>query len=108
MRTQGKLIGGWSGRGCVGGMGPPEAGKMLLNRSPRAKARRFNRTLTTGAILAAAAAVTDLGSIARATTFTWDGSPNTGAKQWTNANMWNPNQAPDNNGTADLVVTLTN
>jgi autotransporter-associated beta strand protein len=41
----------------------------------------------------------------RAATWTWDGNPSSGAKQWNNANMWNPNTVPVSDGTADLVAT---
>ncbi|MCE9589673.1 MAG: autotransporter-associated beta strand repeat-containing protein [Planctomycetes bacterium] len=46
-------------------------------------------------------------SPASAATWTWDGSPSSGSKQWNNANMWNPNTVPASDGTADLIATST-
>src|SRR3954466_8632863 len=46
-----------------------------------------------------------IGTTLPAATWTWDGNPSSGAKQWTNANMWNPNTVPVSDGTADLVAT---
>ncbi len=65
-------------------------------------ANRCCRRLVGGWISAAVFAAFPLG----AATFTWDGG-HPGQAKWSLSQNWNPNGAPANNGTADLVFTGT-